>query len=163
MKQLTFLFIVTTLAGCFGAEPQKNKLEGKPLPEFSLLLTDSITWFNSRDILSGKPITIFYFSPFCPYCKAQAKLIVDNINELKDIQFYFISNHPLSIVKKFDNDYELKKYKNITIGIDTSDIVKDYFEVAGVSYIVIYGNDKKLNKTFMGKIYSNQIKKVSEE
>lgn len=163
MKQLILLLIIAMLVSCFGSEPQKTGLEGKPLPEFSMLLADSTTWLRARDIPGGKPIALFYFSPYCPYCKAQTKEIIDDMDKLKDIRFYFITSLPLSDLKPFYNEYQLQKYPNITAGVDTARVVSDYFEVAGVPYMAIYGNDKKLNKTFMGKIYSSQLKQVAEE
>ncbi|WP_315815278.1 hypothetical protein [Paraflavitalea speifideaquila] len=62
-------------------------------------------------------------------------------------------------MKDFYNEYHLEKYPNIIAGIDTAFAVSDYFEISGVPYIAIYGKNKKLSKTFEGKIYSSQIKK----
>ena len=163
MKQLVLVFIIILIAGCFGKEPQKTGLEGKPLPEFKMLLTDSITLINSRDIHINKPIVLFYLSPYCPYCKAQTKEIIEDIHKLKDIQFYFITNFPLPALKDFYKEYQLEKYPNIITGVDTANTLKDYFEIQAVPYIAIYGKKKTLNQTFVGKIYSSQIKKVAEE
>jgi len=151
------------LAGCFGTEPQKTGKEGKPMPEFSILLTDSTTRLHSRDFPSNKPVVIFYFSPYCPYCKAQTKKIIEDMDMLKGMQFYYISSFPLSQVKGFYKEFELEKYSNITVGIDSANFVKDYFEIIGFPYLAIYGKNKKLNKSFMGKMYNSQIKKVAEE
>jgi len=163
MKQITLIFIITCLAGCFGVEPQKTGKEGKPMPELNLLLTDSTTWLHTSKIPSGKPVALFFYSPYCPFCKAQTKEIIEEMDELKNIQFYFISNFPIQTVKEFKKVYQLEKYSNIITGIDTSHFVNDYFEAPGIPYLAIYGKDKKLNKTFLGKISGNQIKKVAEE
>ena len=162
MKQLTVVFAMAILAGCFGTEPEKTGKEGKPMPEFSMLLTDSTTRIYSHDF-PQKPTVLFYFSPHCSYCKAQTKKIIEDMDMLKEIQFYYISYYPISQVKDFYKEFDLAKYPNITVGLDSSYFVKDYFEIAGFPYIAIYGKDKKLNKSFMGKIYSSQMKKVSEE
>lgn len=163
MKQFVLLLTIATLSGCFGADPQKTGKEGKPLPEFSLLLTDSSTWINTRDIPAGKPVALVYFSPYCLYSKAQVKEIVEDMDKLKDIRFYFITNYPLPALKEFYKEYQLGKYPNITTGLDTANAVSDYFEISGVPYIAIYGTNKMLNKTFEGQIYSSQIKKATEE
>lgn len=162
MKQLILLLIIIALAGCYGAEPQKTGLEGKPLPEFNLL-TDSTTLVHSRDIPAGNPIVLFYLSPYCPYCKAQAKEIIDDMHKFKDIQFYFITSFQLPDLKAFSKEYELAKYPNIITGVDTAHTISDYFEISAVPYIAIYGKNKTLNKTFVGKIYTSQIKKALEE
>lgn len=163
MKKVSFFIMVICLASCFGVEPQKTGKEGMPLPEFNMLLTDSTTWINTNKIPTGKPIAFFYLSPYCPYCKAQTKEIIENIGKLKDIQFYFITSFRMPAFKLYYNEYKLAKYPNIVTGIDTARFLGDYFEVPGVPYIAIYGKNKKLIKTFMGKINSSQLKKVSEE
>jgi thiol-disulfide isomerase/thioredoxin len=163
MNKISFFIITICLAGCFGSEPQKTGKEGKPMPEFSMLLTDSTTWLNTNKLSTGKPTTFFYFSPFCPYCKAQTKEIIEDMDRLKNINFYFISKFPMPNLKAFQKEYQLAKYPNINIGMDTSTFVMDYFEIAYVPYLAIYNKEKKLNKAFIGKIYSSQIKKVAEE
>lgn len=157
------LFVIAGLAGCFGAAPEKTGLEGKPFPEFNILLPDSTTWFNTNKIPEGKPVALFYFSPYCPHCRAQTKEIIEDMDKLKDIQFYFITSYPLFALRDYWKEYELAKYPNITSGVDTARFVSDYFEVVGVPYMAIYGKDKRLNQAFMGKIYSSQLKKVAEE
>ena len=163
MKQLILLITIATLTGCFGTEPQKTGKEGKPLPNFSILLTDSTTWLRTASIPSGKPFILFYFSPYCPHCRVQTKRIIEDMDMLKDIQFYFISSYPLPAVKDFYTEFKLAKYPNITTGLDSARIVTDYFEIPGVPYLAVYGKNKKLNKTFLGEIYSSQLIKVAEE
>lgn len=82
---------------------------------------------------------------------------------LKDIHFYFVSSFPLSAVKDYHKEFELAKYPNISFYLDSANYVNDYFEVPGFPFLAIYGKNKKLNKTFLGKMYSRQLKKVAEE
>lgn len=164
MKQFILLVIIACLTGCFGVEPHESGLEGKPLPDFTLLLTDSITSIRSTDISRGKPIVLFFLSPSCPYCRAQTKEIIEDMDKLKNIEFYFIANaNRLTDFKGFYKEYKLARYPNIIAGIDTSSAMADYFEISNVPYIAIYKKNKTLNKTFIGKIYSSQIKKGADE
>lgn len=163
MKQIIMVLIIAALAGCYGSAPEKKGMEGKPLPEFNLLLTDSLTWINTRNIPAGKPIVLFYFSPTCPYCRAQTEEIIEDIDKLKNIQFYFITPQPLASLKSFCKEFELSKYPNITSGVDTGTFVSDYFEIEGVPYMAIFGNNKTLNKSYLGKIYSSQLIKAAKE
>jgi thiol-disulfide isomerase/thioredoxin len=149
------------MAGCFGSEPQKTGKEGKSVPEFSILLTDSTTWLHSRDVPKDKPFILFNFSPYCPYCKAQTKKIIENMDMLKDIHFYFISRYPLPHVKEYSKEFQLAKYPNVTVGLDSASVINDYFEIPGFPYMAVYGKDKKLTKTFLGKTYCSQLKKSS--
>lgn len=163
MKKLFVIITVSALAGCFGKDPVKSGKEGKPMPEFSMLLTDSTTWVRSTDIPKGSPTVLFYFSPHCPYCKSQTKDIVENIDKLKNIHFYLISDFSFSLLNDFKRKFHLERYPNITVGRDTTDNLPNYFEISGVPYLAIYKKDKTLIQSFAGKTYISQIKKAIEE
>jgi thiol-disulfide isomerase/thioredoxin len=163
MKQYSLMFALTIIAGCFSAEPQKTGKEGKPMPEFKLLLTDSITTVNIAEQSVNRPSVLFYYSPFCPHCKAQTKKIIEDIDELKDIQIYFISEFPISSLNKYNKVFQLSKYPNIITGMDVSKSVADYFEIMAMPYLAIYNKEKILNKCFLGKVSISQIKKIAEE
>jgi peroxiredoxin len=164
MKYL-ILLIITGLISCYNQskDPIKTGLEGKPLPTFNVMLSDSITFLNSNQLPAEKPIAVFYFSPVCPYCRAQTEEIIDEMDKVKDLQFLFVTNYPVQALKNFSKEYELEKYSNITIGVDTAHFVSKYFETKSVPYMAIYGKDRKLNNSFLGNIHSSQIKKVAEE
>ena len=160
MRYLVLLLVLAYLAACSGNSSIKNGLEGKPIPAFSILLPDSITYFNIANVPPGKPMVLFYLSPQCPYCRAQLKDIIEDMNKLKEVQFYLVSSFPVSEIRRFSSEYKLDQYPNIVIGKDTSDVVANYFEAIYVPYTAIFGKDGKLKKTFEGKIYSRQIRSV---
>jgi thiol-disulfide isomerase/thioredoxin len=157
------IILAVLLAGCFGSEPQKTGKEGKIMPEFTLLMLDSTIRLHSQDIPTGKPTVLYYFSPYCPHCKSQTKKIIEDIDILKNLQFYFISGFPLKDVKQFCKEYQLAKLPNVVVGLDSANFVSEYFEIPGFPYFAIYGSDKKLNNTYMGKTYSSQILKEAGE
>jgi thiol-disulfide isomerase/thioredoxin len=162
MRNISFFILLVGLASCYGKKPQKTGLEGKPMPSFDLLLPDSMTTFSTGSIPEGQPVVLYYFGPNCPYSKAQMKEIVDNIGTLRDIRFYVFTTWPFDEMKSFYEHYELKKYPNIITGLDYNAFFVDYFKAQGVPYMAIYGKDKKLNKAFVGKVYSSQIKSSAQ-
>jgi len=163
MKRLFFLLTLLSLVGCYHAVPEKTGLEGKPLPEFSLLLTDSSTYFNTRGIPSGNPVVLFYFSPQCPYCRAQMGEIIENIHSLKNIRFYIFTDWSFPDMKAFYVHYQLNSYPNIIMGVDYANFFEGYFKVRGVPYIAIYGKNKLLKEAFNGKVDISQIKDAAED
>jgi thiol-disulfide isomerase/thioredoxin len=132
------------------------------MPAFNLLLADSVTQLNTKDILTTRPIVLFYFSPYCPYCRAQIEEIIHKIDRVKDIQFYVFTSYSFKEMKHFYREYQIDKYPNIQMGIDQSNFFADYFEAPGLPYMAIYGKDKKLRKAFVGNVYSGQIKSAAE-
>lgn len=163
MKLLTFLLLAAFLVGCQkrSNKPITTGLEGKSIPELSLLLTDSITYINTGNIPEGRPVVLFYFSPQCPYCRAQVADIIEDIDVLKDIRFFMVTGFPVSEMKRFFKEYQLEKYPNITIGRDSTEYLAHYFKVPGVPYMAIYGKDKRLRNAFAGLMPGRQIKEVA--
>jgi len=162
MKQLVLFIIIAVLSGCYGAEPEKTGLEGKPLPSFKLLLSDSSTYIDMKDIPKGKPVVLFYYGPYCPYSRAQMEEIIRDIKQFKNTQFYVFTAWPFADMKKFYSYYRLDKYKNIIAGLDNSGFFEEYYKVAGVPFTAVYDKDGKLNKAFQGKIHSKEIIKALE-
>jgi hypothetical protein len=153
---------MAALYGCYSAGPEKTGFEGKSLPSFKLLLTDSTTYIDTKDIPKGKQVVLLYYGPYCSYSRSQIEEIISDINAFKNIQFYVFSSGPFADMKKFYTHYALYKYTNIVAGLDYADFFPEYFEITGVPFIAIYGKDGKLNKAFQGKMHSKQIKKALE-
>lgn len=142
--------------------PQQTGKENMALPSFKILLADSLTTLNTANIPSGSPIVLFYFSPYCPFCEKEMKEIIDNIPKLKGIQFYLLTPYSFNEMKIFNTRYNLEKYDNIKIGIDTQSSFGIYFNTVNTPFIAIYGKDKKLNGAFIGNINTEQILAISK-
>lgn len=134
------------------------------MPEFKLLLMDSLTSINCASLYPQKPVVLFYFSPHCPYCRAQTKVFIENIDRLKDIHLYFISNFPIPLLRSYGKEFGLSKYTNITLARDETNAITDYFEIPGIPYTAIYDKQKKFKVSFLGgKVYSRTILNNVEE
>jgi thiol-disulfide isomerase/thioredoxin len=163
MKLLSLLSYLFAIVSCGQVSPDKTGLEGKSLPDLSILLPDSSTYYNTKTIPKNKPVVLLYFSPNCPFCRAQTEDIVDKIKSLKDIQFVFITDQDFKGMKSFNKEFNLDKYPNVKTGFDTSYFIPKYFGAMAVPYLAIYGKDQKLNSSFMGKMYPKQIKIIAEQ
>lgn len=164
MKITFFVILMCCLCGCFGKKPTlETGHEGKPIPSINLLLLDSITHINLKTWKIGKPVVLIDISPTCPYCRALTQKIADEHENLKGIQFIVLSSYPLTELKKYDNEYMLKKYPNITVAQDSDAHFGQYFQAPGVPCIAIYGKDRLLKQVLMGKINTNLIKDIALE
>jgi thiol-disulfide isomerase/thioredoxin len=161
MKKITIALLILCLCACKGRPPLHTGLEGKPLPSFDLLLIDSSTHLNSNTLPSGKPIVFFYFSPRCPFCRAQMQDIIDNGKDLKDIRFILLTVGPYSELKEFYKHYELSKYPNVTVGLDYDYFFPNYFKTSNVPYLALYDRDKRLKQANLGKLNSKEIKAIA--
>lgn len=151
------------LAACGPRNRVQTGLEGKPMPDFSLLLTDSATHFSTRSIPVGKPVVLFAFSPICPYSRDQMRQIISNINNLKDIRFYVLSNGDFQSMKLFSNYYHLERYPNITVGLDTGNYFSKYYDAAMVPYLAVFNRNKVLTQALLGETDIRIIEGIAKE
>lgn len=156
----TFLIWAFLLASCFGKTPEKTGMEGKTLPEFSLLMTDSVTWINTKDIKSGKPSVFFLFSPYCPYCKSQLSKIIDDMESLKNFPIYMITPISVGEMKEFYDAYKLNQYPNVKMGRDTAGFFGQYLNVKGIPFLALYDKNKRLVRAFSGPTSTQLIKSI---
>jgi thiol-disulfide isomerase/thioredoxin len=162
MKPALYIIVVVFLTGCFGKKPSfKTGQEGKPLPAVDLLLTDSVSHLNTQKIPVGKPFVIIYFSTECPFCRALTNDIIDDMDELSNIQFYFVSTFPIKDIKAYCNEYHLQNFSNITVAWDHEMFFNKYLNAPGIPVIAIYNKDKKLKKVFIGRVNTNLIKDIA--
>jgi len=164
MKIIAILLLIAGLSGCSSMPPSvKTAMEGKPLPSFDLLLMDSATHLNTNTIPSGTPFVLFFFSPYCPYCRAETEQVVADMKSLGNIHFYFLSSFPFDPIKQYYNQYQLKKYPNIILGQDYESYFGNYYKANGVPYMAFYDKEKKLKKAFIGNIDTKIIKEIAVE
>ena len=159
MKTKILLIFLYLLVSCNRSTAIKTGLEGKPLPSFDFLLRDS-TAFNSSNIPNGSPIILFYFSPTCPYCRAELKLIEDNITSLKRFRFYLLTPASVSAINAFYIKYNLKDYPNITVGFDYAFELGNYFNIKAVPYNAIYDAKRNLHQVIPGKASVEEFKAI---
>lgn len=162
MKYVIVIICIFFVA-CFGKQPEKTGMEGKRLPEFSLLLVDSTTWINTKDIPPGKPSVFFLFSPECPYCKSQMSKIINDIESLNGLSIYAITPWPIKDAKQFYNTYDLSKYPNIKVGRDTAGFFGKYLDVKGIPFMALYDKNKRLARAFSGVTNTNLMKAIIED
>ncbi|MBO9201403.1 MULTISPECIES: TlpA family protein disulfide reductase [Niastella] len=167
MKQLITFFIFVTIISCASKDPMKQAMEQalelKPIPSFKILLSDSTNWVSTTDVSTNKSVVMFFFSPHCPYCRAQMDDIMKNMRQLKDIQFYLVTDFPVQDIKEFYSNYKLADYPNIIVGKDTANYGGKYFKIPGVPFTAVFGKDKKPNKFFLGKTNISAIRKAAED
>lgn len=152
-----FLVLAILISSCQADYYVKTGREGQILPNFKLLLSDSATILNTQEIPMEKPFVMLLISPDCPYSKSQVGSIVKNIQLLKDLHIYIIMIHPLRRMLEFQNEFDLKKYKAITIGQDGSAAFGRYFAVTGVPFIAIYHKNKQLYRAKAGTLDPREI------
>lgn len=153
------IVFMLALTACFDNEirPVQTGKKGNLMPEISLLLPDRTTYFSTTSLPYGKQTVMLYYSPDCPFCKAELESILDHMDQLEDIQFCLITGSGLNEMENFYKSYNLQEYPNVIAGRDTGFVFAGYFDPPGVPFTVFYNRSKKLKEAFVGGMEIKQI------
>lgn len=146
---------------CEEQKPQLTKtgMEGKPLPAFAIQLLDSTSFIHSDNLPDGKNLILFYFSPTCPYCRAQMRDMLNNIERFKDKQLYILTNDDLQSTKAFARYFKLNGLNNVIVGRDTGSVVMKTYKLRGVPYTAYFDKNKQLKALYSGRMGPNSFLK----
>lgn len=157
MKRL--LLIIGSLIIILNSCKQENKNDvSKKLPSFSFLLSDSITTFHTSAIPNNCPVVLFYFGAYCEHSRRQIEEIIEHLPEFKNTRFYLITTDPFDDMKMFYNDYNLKKYPNIVVGVDNTNFFRTYYKILTFPAIIIYDKNHILKEIFASEIYGRKLR-----
>jgi len=151
MKKLLLILSLAILTACTHAQ-DKNILK-LPIPQYRILKVDS-TYTTQAALNKKKPVMIIYYGPDCPHCQHLMSEMKENMEPFKDIQIVMIAftrtEYPyLNMIKNFSRDYNLPKYKNITMGTEYPDYkVQRYYHILTTPFIAVYDHTGKMIKYY---------------
>ena len=153
MKKIFFLPVI--LCSCLLVHAQKEKTapyqKDSTLPVFSLLQTDSTTWFNSEDFPKGKPVVIVYFNPDCGHCQLTAHEFMEKEDSFKDVFFVWVTYRAtFAEIKQFGEDNKMFDAENIRLGKEMKYTIVPFYDVHYTPYIAVYNEKGKLLQTYDG-------------
>ncbi|AEW01009.1 hypothetical protein A4D02_13715 [Niastella koreensis] len=161
-KRLLYSLLIICIVGLACREKNeqevyKTGMEGQPIPSFAIQLLDSASFLKSDQIFDNKNLILFYFSPTCPYCRAQMRDMVSNIERLKDKELCVLSNADLTSIKTFVEYFKLRKLNNVIVGRDTGSVVLSTYRLTGLPFTAYFDNNKQLKKAYLGRMTFNSL------
>jgi len=165
MRKLFLLILVIGLMSC--SKPPvlksiKTGHEGEGIPKLALLMPENLSYFNTEQLSLQKTNVFFYFSPTCPHCRVQMRTIVENMEIFKDVQFTILTIADVASTKPFIERYNLLRYPNIVVGIDTGFVFPRYFQSEAVPFTAIFGPGGRLDSAYVGSIGIEQFKTLTQ-
>jgi thiol-disulfide isomerase/thioredoxin len=152
MNKILYLGLLLLFSSCFSKLKKKENF-----PSFNILLLDSVTLFNTQNIPEGRPFIIVFFSPDCEHCQKETADLLENMNLLRKVNFYFITIESMDRMKVFYYYYKLYRYPNITLGRDYTYFFPSHFSGVVPPYSVIYDQYKRLRAVFKGETMTSQF------
>jgi thioredoxin-related protein len=151
MSKYLFIVLLFSIA-CTSILNKKNGI-----PDFNILMLDSVTALNTSRIPEGEVIAMIFFYPDCDHCQEQTKEIIEHIDSFKNIRLYFISIASISSMRAFRDYYKLSRFSNIILGRDYSFSFPKYFEANTTPYTVIFDKHKKIQLILKGNFKTSQF------
>lgn len=128
-----------------------------PLPQFTLTLTDGST-YTKANLPKGKQVLVMLFSPDCDHCQKETETIKANIKDFKNTHILMITSQPIDKMIGFYKDYDLAKFKGITVGQDAKFFFPTYYKIKFFPYLVLYDKKDKYVKHFEGNAKWEDLK-----
>ena len=153
-------FMAVAWIACQEEKPQayKTGMEGKPLPSFAIQLLDSTSFIHSKDLPEGKDLVLFYFKPTCPYCRAQMRDMVNNIERFKDKELYILTREgDIKSTNAFARYFKLNGLNNVIVGRDTGSVVAKTYRLNVVPLTAYFDKNKQLKALYVGRMSSNSL------
>ncbi|SJZ74078.1 hypothetical protein SAMN04488128_1011419 [Chitinophaga eiseniae] len=156
---MKYFFAVVTLlmtSQCRFLDPDARRL-GKPMPSIDVLLLDSATVVNTKNLPNASATVLVLFDPYCEICSNEISAIMKSINKFDNTQFCFMSIASIADIRTFYASYMGKKYPNVHIGVDTGWAYLRYFKPLGVPHTSVFSSKKKLKKEFLSQVTVEQL------
>lgn len=139
----------------FAQTPPKDSslpyLRNLQLPPFKLIQsvnqTDTV-WFTNNNLQKNKATVIIYFSPDCGHCQFEAKELVKAKDSLANVNFVWVSYHPIEDIKAFEQKYHLAELSNCIVGRDPKYFIPAFFRVEFTPFMAVYNTKGIFVKEF---------------
>lgn len=153
---LVVCILLMTICGCDNSGKTTDKI-GYSMPSISLLQLDSVSSINTDRLPDSVPNVLIFFDPYCEFCRAETGSIIKNLKSFGNTHFCFLSIAPINDIKSFYSHFELRKYSNISIGLDTGAVYIRYFSATQVPHTSVYEKGKKLKAVFTSGTNAEEI------
>lgn len=152
MTRLLFITLLmnTTILAFGQKDSLPPYLQFRTLPPFKLLKSDSSGWITKADLQKHKRTIIMLFSPDCEHCQKQTEILMEHLDELKDVQIVMATTLPLEKIKEFIRRFKLNDHPNFFIGRDNAMFLGIYFDLHSIPLLAIYNKKDELINVFEG-------------
>lgn len=128
-------------------------LKNLKLPDFKILLPDSISFFYKENLDRKKKYTLLMsFSPECDHCKQQTLEILTRIDAFKNAQIVMTTTLPFEQMKLFYTEFKIGAYKNIVLGRDLLFFFPRYYKNNSLPFLALYNKKGELMSVYDGGV-----------
>jgi peroxiredoxin len=141
-SKLFILFVVFIASfNVYGLDLRANQQGIKEATDFTL--QDLSDKYVSLKDFQGKPVILFFWTTWCPYCRSEVKSLNEEYDKMKSLGIQLLAidiNEP----KERVNDFINKNSITYPILLDSGGTVATKYGVVGVPTIVLISKDSKI-------------------
>jgi thiol-disulfide isomerase/thioredoxin len=110
--------------------------------------------YDDQHFNNNANLIVMMFNPTCGHCEDQTERFIKDIALFKKSKLVLMANLGMkSYLPKFATDHHIAQYPNVmTLGVDSTDFIKNVFLYQALPQINIYSADRKLLKTYTGTV-----------
>lgn len=122
------------------------------LPPFRIMQANGKV-FKAENLPFEKPIVIIYFSPECEHCTEFMKSFLKKASDFKKASVVLITFLPVQKVAKFNHEYKINTYPNITTGTEGDTFfVRNYYNIMDIPFAALYDKNGNLITSYQKTI-----------
>lgn len=152
MKILVLVSLLFCLFNTSNAQnSNSNKIDTTPIykqfpdvPAFTLNRFPDSAVVTKQDLKNKTNTIIILFSPDCDHCKTATKDLLANIDGLKKAQIIMVSNLDFTWIKRFEKEFDLSKYQNITLATQQNYFLYEFYGLTSFPSVFVYNKKGKL-------------------
>lgn len=127
------------------------------VPAFTLNRFPDSTVITKQNLKKKTTTIIMLFSPDCDHCKIATEQMLANMDELKKAQIIMVSSLDFSWIKKFNDQFHLDKYKNITLATQQNYFLFEFYSLTSFPSVFVYDKKGKLVGDFKSHVDFKEV------
>lgn len=155
-RALVFLFSLACFTGC-KSDPLAK------MPEFDILLADSATVLNTKDIPEGKPVIMMNYEADCSHCLEATEAMLNHIDALKGARLCFVTIQGFSHVTRLVKRFKMVGHENIIVGQDTTAALPKRYGTYETPFVLVFDARKQLRRAYKGGPDINNLRQLLSE
>lgn len=126
------------------------------LPVMPVELVDG-TQVSMQDV--NQKMVLVLFQPDCEDCQREAIEIRRNLSAFAGYQLYFVSSHPLQVIREFGVQYDLSTQPDVFFGRTTVESVLNNFGAIAAPSVYVFNAEGTMTAKFNGEVAVDVIVK----
>lgn len=144
-----WLVVMALISACTQWTEEQRKRQS--LPDFNFEAWEGGA-LERGDLEEDKPVTIFYFDPFCENCKETMTAILATLDQFGSNTLMIVSSAPRGNFLAYMIKHGLLKHPRVKVGLCTPQQFLDTFGTTQTPTMLFYGPDWDLKRAYKGTV-----------